>query len=301
MPETILIFANPIAGRGRGRIVAGRLERDLRGAGYLVRVFLDRPADIPPKSLDGPASAAIAIGGDGTLRAVVELLFKQGENCPPMLPVPMGTANLMGRHLGVRWSPRTLGPAVLATIRRRKIIQFDAAQANGKLFLLMAGVGIDGQVVHLLDRMRTGPIDLTSYVLPAAFTLAGYAFPALTVSVDGKTIAKNIPAVAFIGNVKEYGTGFPILTEARPDDGLLDVCVIPCRNRRELAEILLLVATGEHARREGVIYLKGRHVHVDSAAPVPVQVDGDSAGHTPLEIDLLPKRVPFLVPAAIIE
>lgn len=301
MAETIFIFANPIAGRGRGKTAAGRLERDLSAAGYSVRVFWDRPADISSTSLEGPARAVIAIGGDGTLRGVVELLIAQGKDCPPLLPVPMGTANLMGRHLGVRWSPQTLGPAVLATIRRRKTVQFDVATANGKLFLLMAGVGIDGQVVHLLDRMRTGPIDLTSYVLPAAAALAGYAFPALTVDVDGKMVLRDSPAVAFIGNIKEYGTGFPILTEARPDDGLLDVCVIPCRNRRELAEILLLIATGEHARREGVIYLKGKQIHVDSTIPVPVQVDGDSAGHTPLEIDLLPRRVPFLVPMAIIE
>ena len=31
--------------------------------------------------------------------------------------------------------------------------------------------------------------------------------------------------------------------------------------------------------------------------PIPVQLDGDAAGHTPLVIDLLPSRVPFIVPA----
>ena len=81
-----------------------------------------------------------------------------------------------------------------------------------------------------------------------------------------------------------------------PDDGLLDVCAIPCRDLRGLAEVLLLLTTGEHAQREGVVYTRGHRVSVESPEPVPVQVDGDSAGFTPVTVDVLPSRVPFLVP-----
>jgi diacylglycerol kinase family enzyme len=49
--------------------------------------------------------------------------------------------------------------------------QLDAATANGELFLLMAGIGLDAKIVHELDRLRSGPIDLTSYALPAALAL----------------------------------------------------------------------------------------------------------------------------------
>ncbi len=47
---------------------------------------------------------------------------------------------------------------------------------------------------------------------------------------------------------------------------------------------------------EGVAYVKGKHIRVESSEPIPVQLDGDAAGHTPLVIDLLPSRVPFIVP-----
>jgi diacylglycerol kinase (ATP) len=297
MQPTIIIFANPIAGRGRGRIVARRLGHRLELAGFSVHTVLERPADISRESIDRSAVAAISIGGDGTLRGVVELLHGDGNHGPPLLPVPMGTANLMGRHLGVQWSTRNLGDAVLETIRRNKVINLDVARANGRLFMLMAGVGIDAHIIHLLDQMRRGPIDYYSYVLPAALTLVNYTFPAITVRVDDRTIVRDLPAVAVIGNVKEYGTGFPILTDARPDDGLLDICVMPCNSRGEMAELLMLTTTGEHVLREGVQYVKGRHVHIESAVSVPVHVDGDSAGHTPLQVDLLPGKVGFLVPA----
>ena len=292
MAERVVIFANPIAGRGRGRTVARELERGLTAAGYGVDVVLDRSA--------GPlrgAAAVVTVGGDGTLRAAVDLLIGLGGDLPPVLPVPMGTANLMGRHLGVRWTPATLVDAVVASVRQRWVRRLDAGVANGRPFLLMVGVGLDGQVVHLLDQMRRGPIAYASYVVPTVMTLAGYRFPPLTVTVDDRRVATDVPAVAFVGNVPEYGTGLPILTGAVPDDGLLDVCVIPCRDLRGLAEVLLAVATGEHPQREGVVYTRGKRVRVTSAVAVPVQADGDSAGFTPVEIDVLPGRVPFLVPA----
>ena len=50
---------------------------------------------------------------------------------------------------------------------------------------------------------------------------------------------------------------------------------------------------------EGVVYVKGKRVRVETPGadrPVPVQVDGDAAGHTPVDIDLLPVRLPFIVP-----
>jgi diacylglycerol kinase family enzyme len=60
----------------------------------------------------------------------------------------------------------------------------------------------------------------------------------------------------------------------------------------------LLTAAGEHLEAEGVVYVKGKHIRIDTPEPVPVQVDGDPGGHTPVSIDLLPFRLPFIVPPA---
>jgi diacylglycerol kinase family enzyme len=292
----VLIFANPIAGRGRGVSIAQQIQRELTNTGFHVRTSFDRPDHAAEEMLDGSAEAVISIGGDGTLRKVVDRFLIAGNEMPPVLPIPLGTANLMCKHLGMIWPPREIAAAVVATIAQKKIVRLDAARANGELFLLMAGVGIDAQIVHLLDTLRTGPIDLASYVLPAALTFASFSFPSIRVIVDETIVFPNAPAVAFVGNIREYGTGFPILTQARSDDGLLDICVIPCGDRRVLAEMLLLVSTGEHPLHENVIYLRGKSVRIESTEPVPIQLDGDAAGHTPLKIDIRPACVPFLLP-----
>jgi YegS/Rv2252/BmrU family lipid kinase len=299
--DEVLIFANPVAGRGRARVAAGRIARALHRGGFAVRVFVERPSEVAAEQLVGAraARAVVAIGGDGTLRAVVDRLLAcaPDHTISPVLVVPFGTANLMGRHLGLKWDEDAIDRQALDAIERGAVVQLDAARANGRLFLLMAGVGIDAHVVHVLDEMRRGPIDITSYAIPAALAFHAYRYPKLTVAVDGKRVFGPRPGVAFVGNVAEYGTGFPILPHARTDDGLLDVCAIPCESRGDVLKLLLHAAAGEHLNFEDVVYVKGKRVRIDAAEPVPVQIDGEAADFTPISIDLLPHRLPFIVPA----
>jgi len=291
----VLIFANPIAGSGRGRTIANTLRKRLMGRGVDVRIFFDRVTDIDPDDVRRePNLAAITVGGDGTLRGVAEFLLHTlgAETLPPLVVVPLGTANLMRQHLNLDWNAAEIDRA----IDQRRIRHLDAARANGQLFLLMAGVGIDAAIVHALDRIRSGPINKLSYLLPAALALKDYTFPAMSVQLDGKEIFSHAPALTFVGNVPEYGTGFPILPNAESDDGLLDVCVLPCKNPQKLIEIALRTAAGEHMQMRGVVCGKGTRIRVQTDNPVPVQLDGDAAGHTPLDIELLPHRLPFIVP-----
>jgi diacylglycerol kinase family enzyme len=210
--------------------------------------------------------------------------------------VPLGTANLMGRHLGIKWESRTMDAAISRAIQQRRTVEVDAARANGTLFLLIAGVGFDAHVVHELARVRTGPIRYASYLLPAALAVKDYCYPSITVTADGKRVFGPKQGFAFVGNIAEYGTGFPILPHAKSNDGLLDVCAMPCSDPTELVNLFLRAAAGEHLGMEGVAYLKAKQIRIESPTPVPVQLDGDEAGHTPLAIDLLPVRVPFIVP-----
>ncbi len=94
------LLANPRAGRGRAAGVGAAVARAVRGAGWDVTVQTDHPASRLP-STERP-DAVIALGGDGTIRAAVAALLNRfGNDPPPVLPVPMGTANLLGQYLGL--------------------------------------------------------------------------------------------------------------------------------------------------------------------------------------------------------
>jgi diacylglycerol kinase (ATP) len=292
--ETVAIVANPIAGQGKGRATADRVCAALRRQGMnAIEIF-----DLTSESIDplSSADAVVAIGGDGTLRTVARRCLAAGGTMPPLLPVPMGTANLMGRHLGIDWLAADLEDRIFQSLRRAQTAMFDAAQCNGELFLLMAGVGIDGQIVHELDRMRRGPINYASYALPAALAIASYRYPPIQVIADEEEIFPAAPAVALVANISEYGTGFPLAPHARPDDGMLDVCVIPVDSPIDAVQKFLHAAAGEHLLIEGVVYSRAKQIEITSAQPAPIQIDGDPAGYTPVRIELLPMRVPFIVP-----
>ena len=293
---TVLLFANPIAGRGTGARLAERLLHRLESDGFHVITLLQRPDLLDERDVPSGAAAAVVIGGDGTLRAAAECLLRLAPPLPPLLPVPLGPANLMGRHLGIHWNERDVEQSVSRAVTRGHVRLLDAGRANGRLFLLMAGVGFDAHVVHELDRLRTGPIRPLSYVRPAAAALLGYRYSPIRVVLDGKEVFPLAPGLAFVGNLPEYGTGFPVLPLARADDGLLDVCVLPCQSRAQLLRWFVLAAARAHAFAETAVYVKGTHVLIESAEPLPVQVDGDPTGHTPVRLDLLPVRIPFLIP-----
>lgn len=304
----IFIFANPTAGRGRGTLFARKIQQSLIRAGHKVHVKLAPPSQIAEEHLCGitTAHAVIAIGGDGTLRAVAHRVMRCcSENPPPpLLIVPLGTANLMGKHLGIRWKPETMGREIVAALKQKRLQHLDVAMLRSdgespeeRLLMLVAGVGIDGRVVHELAKIRKGPITYASYALPTAIALGKYKFPTIAVRVDGKEIFAG-RGIALIGNVRQYGTGFPVLPLAKADDGLLDICAMPCRNMAELLKLFVLVAAGKHLTARGVAYITGKTVEVTSDTPVEVQIDGDAAGWTPIKIEILPTQLAFCLPAS---
>lgn len=296
--QKVLLFANPIAGRGQGRTMGQLLCQKLAREGYDSELILERVENVDPCLFNSPdLTCLIVIGGDGTLRAVAGWMM---DHCPPhrwppLLMVPMGTANLMARHLGLRWDRRQMDNQVVAAVKRHRVVKIDAARANGRLFLLMAGVGIDARIVHELDRIRRGPIRKVSYLAPAVRMLRKYDFAPLTVHADGQKVFGPEPGVAFVGNVPEYGTGFAMLPDAQSNDGLLDLCALPCRSRSEMIKLFLHAAAAEHMNQEGALYMKARRIRIESDRPVAVQVDGEAAGFTPVTTEMMEQKLEFLV------
>ncbi len=298
MPASrLLIFANPLSGRGRGTKILKQLIPALQKAGWAVEAMTTHPQTI--ENIDHPDSidALIVIGGDGTLRAVIERLTQliEPDRLPPVLFIGLGTANLMQQHLKLVYDQANLPADVIDLLRAKKIARVDTAIAGDHLFLLMASCGFDSLVVKRLAKARTGPITKLSYLSPIITSLTSYDFPPVTVEVDGKIVHANAPAQVYVGNVAEYGTGFPVLDRASSFDQRLDVCVMPCSSHAGLAQLLMLTLIGKHHDAPGVVYTTGQQIHIHSDQPIPLQIDGEDAGTTPVRIRLLDTPLGFIV------
>jgi diacylglycerol kinase family enzyme len=293
----VLIFVNPHSGRGRGVAIVERIVPALSAAGWTTELVTKHPELLTELESPETVEAMIVIGGDGTLRAVIESVAKiiGLAKLPPVLVMGLGTANLMQQHLQLAYDPAVLPNDVVQLLARRKTVLVDTAVANDRLFLLVASCGLDSAIVHQLSAGRTGPITRASYLMPGLSALWEFPFYRLTVEVDGRVLVQDVPSFVFVGNVAEYGAGFPVLDRASSFDQRLDICVMQCQSHYELAQLAMLTMVGQHHHASGVIYTTGCDIRISGPAPAPMQVDGDAAGTTPVHIRLLADRVAFIV------
>ena len=84
---------------------------------------------------------------------------------------------------------------------------------------------------------------------------------------------------------------------ARADDGLLDWVVFERPGHAALVRHALAVSRrSAHLERRDVSHGRARRVPIDGPSPMPVQLDGEPAGFTPVEIDVIPQGLAVLVP-----
>ncbi|MCO6438424.1 MAG: hypothetical protein J5J06_15145 [Phycisphaerae bacterium] len=238
-------------------------------------------------TLQRQSDGILVVGGDGTACEVINGL----NGCAsPLLLLRTGTENLLAHELMMPAEPND----VAMTLLFGEPFPVDIGTMNERRFLAVAGVGFDAECVVRMSRIRTGHITREDYFWPIWRTFWGHRFPELSVEVDGKPVFRG-RGIALVGVIRTYAAGLDILSRARFDDGLLDVCVMPCTGRLELLGHAARASLRRHIGRGGVIYRQGRRVRVASPdSDVPVQVDGDYAGTLPAVFESVPRAACFL-------
>ena len=286
MRRRFLLVSNPTAGRRRATLaerVLAELER--RGA------EIERgPGAFPFANLRdriGQNDAVIACGGDGTLRAVGAAL---GAADVPVGLVPAGTANVMAHELGLPRDPAFIADLLLHAPAAR----LEGAEANGQAFFLMAGVGFDGAVMRGLDTALKRRIGKAAFAWPLLSTLAAPA-PRLAVEIDGTA---HEAASIIIARARSYAGRYVLVPRAGLHRPGLHVVLLRSQSRRARLRQLVALARGRLERDRDVMIVPAERVVVRVEMPVPVQLDGDPAGTTPLDVRTGGPRLNLIVPPA---
>lgn len=302
MATRVVAIVNPIAGASRHHPHLARLHEALRAAGIAV----ERLTSVGPgqarelaaelardyrgcgRTAGDELRAVIAVGGDGTVHEVADGLAGSGL---PLIVWPKGTENLLAKLVGFRADAET----TLACIRRGRLLALDVGVANGRSFLTVAGIGFDAEVVHRLVRLRKGHITHLTYLGPLWRTFWEHRFPYCRVTSEGRLVWEG-RGLIFVGNGPRYSLGLRVVRDARPDDGLLDLCIFPCTGRLQLVGHSLRTLVRRHLEHGGVRYTRLGHIRIESPELVPVQLDGEAAGFLPLEVTIRPGALHLLVP-----
>jgi YegS/Rv2252/BmrU family lipid kinase len=230
----------------------------------------------------------LASGGDGTVTACAGGVAGSGV---PLGVLPGGTGNLLARNLGLPLSlDEALAVALTGSDRR-----LDVGIANGRPFVVMAGIGFDAEMLDGADERLKTRVGWAAYVLSALRHL-GERPVRMILRADGRPPRRRWASGVIVGNVGSLQGNVRLLPDAVPDDGVLDVAVLAARGwlgwLRLAIDVLLRRTTGR------VTHLTCRELVVDASRARRWEVDGEVAGSTrQLRITLQPGSLLIRVPA----
>jgi diacylglycerol kinase (ATP) len=289
----VVIF-NPTSGRGAG----AKLQKEaqaLLGEGY-EWLPTRRPGDAMELAQEaaGRVEVVVAMGGDGTVGDVARgILAAQGATGreASLGILPAGTGNDVARNLGVPLRLEIAAEIIHSGVVKR----VDVGVLNGVPFLNNAGTGFDAAVMQTMNtgirRLKGKPAFLAAILK----TLPTYRPFTVTLEIDGVPRKADKGMLLSILNGKVYGAGMEAAPQAEMDDGRLDVLLIKSMSKLKLLPLVSKVGAGEHLGHPAVEMFQARSLKVTTIPVLPVNMDGEIRGTTPLEITVRSRALKVLV------
>jgi YegS/Rv2252/BmrU family lipid kinase len=288
------IICNPAAGRRGQEDSITEAAFILERGGWEINVInSDGPGHV--SELAGAAArrgmdAVLVAGGDGSLNEAIQGLVGTDT---ALGYLPFGTVNIWAREIGLPRDPAGAARALL-TGRDERI---DLGCADDRAFLLMAGLGLDGEVVRRAQsferhKQRFGVLP---YVAVSLSTVPLYRGADIELRYDG--VIRRVQAMMLVvGNSRLYAGYLRLTPQAVMNDGRLDVCIVKGRGPLALVRQSLPLLLSRTVARNDVELLRVRELTVMSDEPVPYQIDGELAGTTPVHFSVQPRALRVIVP-----
>jgi YegS/Rv2252/BmrU family lipid kinase len=247
---------------------------------------------------DGGATLLVAVGGDGTVNEVAQGLA--GRNEVELAVIPRGTGWDFVRTYGI---PRRLEDAVAVALggRPRSI---DLGRASYRTwagaeaesyFANIASAGMSGAIAKRANETSKALGGKVSYLWATLAVFSRWRNDEVRVAVDGERRSGRMHDVV-VANGRYFGGGMMICPEAEPDDGLFDVLTIGDLTKRDLLLTLPKTYRGRHLPHPKAELFRGAVVEVDSGTPLPLELDGEQPGTTPVRFEIVPQALRLRVP-----
>lgn len=231
----------------------------------------------------------VAVGGDGTVNEVVNGLMSAGA-LVTLGVLNAGRANDCRRNFGL---PSRF-PLALERLLAGREVPIDVGLAEWpdgrhRHFLMSLGAGFDAATAERAERARGS--GKAPYVRAILSTLRVHRPSPATILVDGRCHWSGAITQAVVSNGPYYGQGMKIAPTADPYDGVLDLIVIGDLGRMELLRWLPTVYRGRHLANPKITTARGATIDIEAQTPLPLHVDGEPCGKTPVRVSVLPSAL----------
>jgi YegS/Rv2252/BmrU family lipid kinase len=296
MFENIYLIFNPISGQGdpASELATIRSVIEARAELTVLETTPDKSAsELAKWAVSQGADCVIASGGDGTVSEVAGELVHSDIT---LGIIPRGTANAIAAAFGIS---NNVGVAS-ETILDGAATQVDIASCNGKPLMLLAGIGLEADVISQANRELKNRLGSAAYILSAFQQVRELDIFDVTletperiikVTASGITVANIAPATSVLA---QGPSGIV------PYDGLLDVTIFaPEGTGSAIAASYNLFQSALNRRstqREDIGYFRCKSVKITTEPEQNVVLDGEMAGKTPVDIYCIPHGLTLIAP-----
>lgn len=252
------------------------------------------------EALERGADVVVAVGGDGTVRAVAQGMVDSGK---PMALLPLGTGNLLARNLDISVTDRDDAfDIVLHGVDRRIDVGWlkvdrpadprekdtdgnGPADTGTHIFLVIAGLGFDAAMVADADDSLKSKVGWIAYFVAGVKHLHGRRTE-MTITLDDRAPVTTRLRSLMVGNCGRLPGGITLIPDAIIDDGIHDIAAIDTRGGlmgwvQLFGEVVMqgFGVSNDLPNKIGRIdHTRAKNVHLEVPEGEQVQVDGDVLG-----------------------
>jgi diacylglycerol kinase (ATP) len=171
-----------------------------------------------------------------------------------------------------------------------------AGAEDDAYFANVGSAGISGAIARRANDSSKALGGKLSYYWATFAVFFGWQTDAVRVSVDDEVREGRMIDVV-VANGRYIGGGMMLCPEAEADDGVFDVLLIGDVTKRDLLFVLPKTYKGKHLPHPRLEVLRGRIVTVDADQPLPIELDGEQPGTTPVRFEVVPHALRLRVPS----
>jgi YegS/Rv2252/BmrU family lipid kinase len=296
LTSTTVFLVNPASANGKTGKRWPSLKARAEALGLTGDVLLSRKAgELTELARDAATryELLVVVGGDGTLNEVANGVAGSGAE---IAVLPAGTGQDFGRTHGI---PPRFDDAVRIALdgKPAEIDLVRATYAGGERYFVNVGsVGMSGAVAKRANSMSKALGGRVTFYYALAREFATWRNSEVELDVDGSAHRARMHDV-IVANGQWHAGGMRLAPNASADDGLLDVIVVGDVTKLDFITTSSKLYSGAYLRHPRVDEYRGATASVTSDDALPVELDGEPVGTTPVRFEAVPRALRVRLPA----
>jgi len=235
-----------------------------------------------------------ACGGDGTLHEVVNGVF--GFDNASVGCFPCGSGNDFLKIYKNRDFTN------IKNLINGEEILIDLLAYNGNYCVNVFNIGFDADVAYNMIKFKKKPFigGPMAYNAAVVYSLLKKTKHKVKVFIDDKEFFKGEILLCAVSNGICYGGGYYCTPIARPDDGILDICLVKKVSRFTLLKLIKKYKKGQHINNpkfeKMIYYVKAKKIKFLCENETSFSVDGEVFQTKEIELNIVPRKIKFILP-----